>query len=413
MTKNRTCLAMLLAGGEGRRLSPLTSNMAKPAVPFGGRCRIIDYTLSNCVNSGIGTIGVLTQYEASSLHRHIGDGTAWQMRDSEAAADITLLPSSRISSEGYAGTADAIYQNMDYIEWHGPEHVLILSGDHIYRMDYDELLRTHIASGAAATVAVKRVPWKDASRFGIMNTDESNRIVDFVEKPGRPESNLASMGIYMFRWANLREVLLEDRNDDASSRDFGKDIIPRLLRSGMTLQAHPFDGYWRDVGTVESLWEAHMDIIDGEAHDEEVWPIQTRRWTSSFKSYVSPQVDVRNSYIHSGSTVEGNVNRSFIFGDVAIGSGADIRESIIMPNARIGRNASLSRVILGEGAYVEDGAVIGSPNGDVTVIGAGERVAAVQSNFRFAPFQLPDHSHQHPYAQRASSLAGEIVGVEN
>lgn len=412
MTKKHTCMAMLLAGGEGRRLSPLTSNMAKPAVPFGGRCRIIDYTLSNCVNSGIGTIGVLTQYEASSLHRHIGDGTAWQMKDGETAADITLLPSSRIGSEGYAGTADAIYQNMDYIEWHGPEHVLILSGDHIYRMDYDELLRTHIASGAAATVAVKRVPWKDASRFGIMNTDESNRIVDFVEKPERPESNLASMGIYMFRWADLREVLLEDRNDDASSRDFGKDIIPRLLRSGMTLQAHPFDGYWRDVGTVESLWEAHMDIIDGEAHDEEVWPIQTRRWTSSFKSYVSPQVDVRNSYIHSGSTVEGNVNRSFIFGDVAIGSGADIRESIIMPNARIGRNASLSRVILGEGAYVEDGAVIGSLNGDVTVIGAGERVAAVQTNFRFAPFQLPSHS-QHPYAQRASSLAGGIIGVEN
>lgn len=412
MTKNRKCLAMLLAGGEGRRLSPLTSNMAKPAVPFGGRCRIIDYTLSNCVNSGIGTIGVLTQYEASSLHRHIGDGTAWQMRDSGESADITLLPSSRIGSEGYAGTADAICQNMDYIDWYEPEHVLILSGDHIYRMDYDELLKAHTASGAAATVAVKRVPWKDASRFGIMNTDENNRIVDFVEKPERPESNLASMGIYMFRWADLREALQEDCGDAASSHDFGKDIIPRMLRNGTALQAHPFSGYWRDVGTVESLWEAHMDIIDGETHDEESWPIQTRRWTSTFKSYVSPQVEVENSYVHAGSTVEGNVSRSFIFGDVAIGSGADIRESIIMPNARIGRNASLSRVILGEGAYVEDGAVIGSLNGDVTVIGAGERVAAVQSNFKFAPFQLPDHIH--PYAKRSSSsLAGGIIGVEN
>ncbi|MBW7475159.1 glucose-1-phosphate adenylyltransferase [Paenibacillus oenotherae] len=409
MTTNSTCMAMLLAGGEGRRLAPLTSNMAKPAVPFGGRCRIIDYTLSNCVNSGIGTIGVLTQYEAASLHRHIGDGSAWQMRSGDANADITLLPSTRVGSEGYAGTADAIYQNIDYIDWYAPEHVLILSGDHIYRMDYDQLLQAHIASGASATVAVKHVPWKDASRFGIMNTDEHNRIVDFVEKPDRPESNLASMGIYMFKWPHLREVLLADREDESSSHDFGKDIIPSMLRSGTPLQAHPFDGYWRDVGTVESLWEAHMDIIDGEAPDEEEWPIQTRQWTSTFKSYVRSGVEVSSSYIHSGSTVEGNVKRSFIFGDVAVGTGADIRESIVMPNARIGRNVSLSRVIIGEGAVIEDGAVLGSMNGEVTVIGAGERVAAhAQPSFRFAPFRLPSLS----FAERESSLAGGI-SLEN
>ncbi|MBW7455834.1 NTP transferase domain-containing protein, partial [Paenibacillus sepulcri] len=226
-----SCLAMLLAGGEGRRLGPLTAKLAKPAVPFGGHSRIIDFTLSNCVHSHIETIGVLTQYQAESLHKHIGDGRAWRNRKSGRRTDIALLPSSRIGESGYAGTADAIYQNIDYVDQQNPEHVLILSGDHIYKMDYGALMERHIKSGAAATIAVKRVPWKDASRFGIMNTDESERIVEFAEKPAEPVSNLASMGIYMFRWADLRSLLIEDADNAASSHDFGKDVIPQMLRS--------------------------------------------------------------------------------------------------------------------------------------------------------------------------------------
>lgn len=380
--KKDACLAMLLAGGEGRRLAPLTASIAKPAVPFGGRCRIIDYTLSNCVHSGINTIGVLTQYQAESLHDHIGDGGAWQIADGGNPVKISLLPASRYGGEGYLGTADAIYQNIDYIDSQNPEHVLILSGDHIYQMDYNEMSQHHANSGASATIAVKRVPWKDASRFGIMTTSEGDRIMRFDEKPKRPRSNLASMGIYIFRWADLRAALIEDHANEASSHDFGADLIPQMLGSDKNLYAYPFDGYWRDVGTIESLWEAHMDLIDEIAaasqtnNQLDAWPILTRERVQKIPAYRCPKALIRSSYIHHGSSVEGDVDRSIVFGDVSIGKGADIRESIIMPGARIGANASVFRAIIGEGAVIGQGAVIGKWNDDITVIGAGEQIAA-------------------------------------
>ncbi len=380
--KKDACLAMLLAGGEGRRLAPLTASIAKPAVPFGGRCRIIDYTLSNCVHSGINAIGVLTQYQAESLHEHIGDGGAWQIADGGNPVKISLLPASRYGGEGYLGTADAIYQNIDYIDSQNPEHVLILSGDHIYQMDYNEMLQHHANSGASATIAVKRVPWKDASRFGIMTTSEGDRIIGFDEKPKRPRSNLASMGIYIFRWADLRAALIEDHANEASSHDFGADLIPQLLGSDKNLYAYPFDGYWRDVGTIESLWEAHMDLIDEIAaasqtnNQLDAWPILTRERVQKIPAYRCPKALIRSSYIHHGSSVEGDLDRSIVFGDVSIGKGADIRESIIMPGARIGANATVFRAIIGEGAVIGQGAVIGKWNGDITVIGAGDHIAA-------------------------------------
>ncbi|MBO7745034.1 NTP transferase domain-containing protein [Paenibacillus sp. MWE-103] len=398
------CVAMLLAGGEGRRLAPLTESMAKPAVPFGGSCRIIDYTLSNCINSGIGTIGVLTQYMADSLHAHIGDGTSWHANG--RAADIELLPSDRAGEHGYAGTADAIYQNLDFLDRKAPEHVLILSGDHIYRMDYRRMLEDHIESGAAATIAVKRVPWRDASRFGIMIADEQRRIAEFAEKPAKPKSNLASMGIYIFKWKALREALLADRADPASSRDFGKDIIPRLLKNGTPLLAHAFDGYWRDVGTVESLWEAHMDLIDGEldrAAGAKPWPILSSVRSRPERSYLCPNADVQSSYVHPGSAIKGDLDRCVVFGDVIVEEDADIRESVLMPGARIGPGARLSRVIVGEGAVIEEGAVIGSLNGDVTVIAPGECVAA-HPRFVVTPDRLP----QSLYDRDAAASAGIV-----
>jgi len=392
-----SCLAMLLAGGEGRRLGPLTAKLAKPAVPFGGHSRIIDYTLSNCVHSHIETIGVLTQYQAESLHKHIGDGRAWSSKKKGKKTEIALLPSSRVGQRGYAGTADAIYQNIDYIDRQNPEHVLILSGDHIYKMDYGMLLEEHTMSGASATIAVKRVPWKEASRFGIMDTDNTGRIVDFAEKPAKPESNLASMGIYMFRWADLRRMLLEDAANEASSHDFGKDLIPSMLDAGMHLQAHSYEGYWRDVGTIDSLWEAHMDLIDDQIQagaasagkfDPEAWPILSKEKLYKLSTYVSPDIELNKSIIHPGSSIQGDVDRSVVFGDVAIGEGSDVRESVIMPGARIGRNVWLYRTIIGEGAVIEDGAVIGSMNGEVTVIVADERVS-VHPRFEVTPSRLP------------------------
>ncbi|WP_219835454.1 sugar phosphate nucleotidyltransferase [Paenibacillus sp. R14(2021)] len=404
------CVAMLLAGGEGRRLAPLTGKMAKPAVPFGGSCRIIDYTLSNCVNSGIGQIGVLTQYMADSLHAHIGDGADWCFGDH--AANIALLPSNRIGGEGYRGTADAIYQNIDFIDAQNPEHVLILSGDHIYKMDYRSMLQDHIANGADATIAVKRVPWRDASRFGILETDEQRRIVEFVEKPAKPQSNLASMGIYMFNWDALRTALLADHRNPASSGDFGIDVLPALLRNGTSLLAHAFDGYWRDVGTVESLWEAHMDLIGGKLDEHsnvkaKPWPILTRDRTPTICSYLCPNADVQGSYVHVGSSVKGEFDRSVIFGDVVVEEGADIQESILMPSVHIGANVRLSRAIIGEGAVIEDGAVIGSLSGDVTVIAPGERVAA-HPRFTVKPSLLP----QPLFEGRETAAADLLLGKQ-
>ncbi|GGG09032.1 glucose-1-phosphate adenylyltransferase [Paenibacillus abyssi] len=367
------CVAMVLAGGEGKRLAPLTSKVAKPAVPFGGSYRIVDFPLSNCKNSGIHSIGVLTQYMSESLETHIQDGKAWT--DNEADSEkVTLLPSSELGTKGYCGTADAIYQNRDFIDRLNPEHVLILSGDHIYQMDYQAMLDFHKSRGAEATISVNRVPWKEASRFGIMNTDPEMRVIEFVEKPDKPVSNLASMGVYLFRWSFLKAYLEEDAKNSKSSHDFGKDIIPRILQTCSNIYACPFDGYWRDVGTVESLWEAHMDLLDGQISLERPeWPMYTSDNDTRFASYCSPFADISQSLMHHRCAVEGDLNRSVLFSNVQVGRGSEINESIIMPNVKIGRNVKITRAIIGEGTIIEDGAVIGGGQ-EITVIGADEIV---------------------------------------
>lgn len=270
---NKECIAMLLAGGEGRRLAPLTSTIAKPAVPFGGHYRIIDFPLSNCVNSDIDTVGVLTQYEAESLHEHIGDGTPWGLTKTDDKG-ITLLPSYNTGNAEYLGTADAIHKNIEYIDSQNPEHVLILSGDHIYYMNYREMLNHHKEKGAAATISVMEVPWDEAHRFGVMSADEDLRVTEFAEKPEKPESNLVSMGIYLFKWDYLRNYLLEDAQDAQSSHDFGKDIIPKMLADQESLYVYEFQGYWKDVGTVKSLWDSHMDLL----HENCAIDLQRKDW---------------------------------------------------------------------------------------------------------------------------------------
>ncbi|WP_138493506.1 glucose-1-phosphate adenylyltransferase [Paenibacillus pinistramenti] len=375
---NKQCIAMLLAGGEGRRLSPLTSSQAKPAVPFGSRYRIIDFPLSNCVNSGIDTIGVLTQYEADSLHNHIGDGTAWGLGRTENGG-ISLLPSYETGSDEYLGTADAIYKNMEYIDSQDPEHVLILSGDHIYHMDYREMLEEHVKSGAPATISVMPVPWDEAHRFGVMVTDDQYRITEFAEKPAQPQSNLASMGIYLFKWSYLKQHLIEDAANDTSSHDFGKDVIPKMLAGEEFLQAFPFRGYWRDVGTVGSLWEAHMDLLcednEWKLH-KEAWPMYTNESGAAILAAKTSPLPAKSSMIHDNCAMEGYAERSVIFGGTTVGRFAKIKNSVVMPNAKIGRNVLIECAIIGEGAVIKDGAVIKGTEDQVLVIGPGETVAA-------------------------------------
>ncbi|QJC54230.1 glucose-1-phosphate adenylyltransferase [Paenibacillus albicereus] len=364
--QSNTCLAMLLAGGEGKRLAPLTNRLAKPAVHFGGRYRIIDFPLSNCVNSGINRIGVLCQYMKQSITQHIADGQAWDN------ARIDLLCSSD-EKKGYVGTADAIYQHLDFIEQENPEHVLIVSGDHIYQMDYTEMLTFHKQRGAAATIAVKEVPWSEASRFGIMNTNERQQVTEFAEKPAEPKSNLASMGVYIFRWADLKEALLKDADSTRSSHDFGKDIIPQLLSEGSNVVAFPFQGYWKDVGTPDSLWEAHMDLLNGVIDlNRPEWPMYTPSLDLSPAVYVEGRGEVSNSIVQRGCRIQGSVEGSILFHSVQIGEGSTITDSIIMPGARIGRGVHVHRAIVGEGAYVADGSTIEGTGESLTVLGAGE-----------------------------------------
>ncbi|CAM2780541.1 glucose-1-phosphate adenylyltransferase [Paenibacillus sediminis] len=371
---NQECIAMLLAGGEGRRLAPLTSNLAKPAVPFGGQYRIIDFPLSNCTNSGIQTVGVLTQYEAESLHEHIGEGEPWRLSRS-GINGITLLPSYLNGPNPYSGTADAIYQNIEFIDQHSPEHVLVLSGDHIYHMDYRQMLHFHKQNNASATISVIPVSWEEAHRFGVMNADENFRITEFEEKPATPRSNLASMGIYLFKWSYLKEHLLVDAEDVQSSHDFGKDVIPRMLSGEEPLYAYSFKGYWRDVGTVESLWQAHMDLLS-EMYELELykreWPMYTRDWSCNW----SPSKTRNMSVIHDSSMMEGSAERSVVFCGAEVGKGTKLIDSIIMPNAKIGRNAYIEHAIIGEGAVVKEGAVIKGQPGDIIVIGSNQTVQA-------------------------------------
>src|SRR3954451_12735531 len=356
----KKCIAMLLAGGKGSRLNSLTKDLAKPAVPFGGKYRIIDFTLSNCTNSGIDTVGVLTQYQPLVLNSYIGIGSAWDL--DRINGGVTVLPPYTASSEvkWYTGTASAVYQNLNYLEQYNPEYVLILSGDHIYKMNYEEMLEYHISRGADVTISVIEVPWDEASRFGIMNTNEEMGVTNFVEKPDEPISNLASMGIYIFKWSVLKAYLLEDAENKESSHDFGKDIIPKLLQDEKMLFAYPFKGYWKDVGTVKSLWEANMDLLkEGTELD-----LYDRNWRiysvnpNQPPQYIAPTAHVEDSLINEGCMVEGTVKNSVLFQGVIVEEGSGIQESVIMPNARIGKNAVIEKAIIAEGMVVPDNTII-------------------------------------------------------
>lgn len=378
MLRKKTCIAMLLAGGQGSRLGILTKNVAKPAIPFGGKYRIIDFPLSNCTNSGIDTVGVLTQYQPLELNAYIGSGAPWDLDISNGGVFVLPPYQKGKSGEWYKGTANAIFQNMAFIEQYNPDYVLILSGDHIYKMDYNAMLDFHIRHGADATIAVREVPWDEASRFGIMNTDSEDKIVEFEEKPKNPKSNKASMGVYIFTWEKLRHYLTEDEADKKSSNDFGKNIIPNMLRDKQVLYAYDFVGYWKDVGTIESLWEANMDLLSNpmpiDMHDKK-WRIFARN-PGMAPHYIAEGASVTDSLITEGCEVFGKVNHSILFAGVIVEEGADVEYSVIMPGSVIKRGAVVRRSILAENAVVSAGAFVGENEGDIAVIGHGITVPA-------------------------------------
>ena len=373
MLRKKTCIAMLLAGGQGSRLGILTKNVAKPAIPYGGKYRIIDFPLSNCTNSGIDTVGVLTQYQPLELNAYIGSGAPWDLDISNGGVFVLPPYQKGKSGEWYRGTANAIYQNMAFIEQYNPDYVLILSGDHIYKMDYNAMLDYHIRNGADATIAVREVPWEEASRFGIMNTDSEGRIVEFEEKPKNPKSNKASMGVYIFTWEKLRHYLTQDEEDKKSSNDFGKNIIPNMLGDRQVLMAYDFNGYWKDVGTIESLWEANMDLIDNpmpmNMHDKK-WRIFAKN-PGMPPHYIADGATVTNTLITEGCEVYGKVNHSILFAGVIVEEGADVEYSVVMPGSIIRRGAVVRRSIVAENAIVGAGSVIGGEKGDIAVIGQG------------------------------------------
>ena len=377
----KNCIAMLLAGGQGSRLYALTRGLAKPAVGFGGNYRIIDFTLSNCVNSGIDTVGVLTQYQPLELNRYIGNGAPWDLDRLDGGVHI-LPPYQRSSgSEWYKGTANAIYQNLDFIAGYNPEHVLILSGDHIYKMDYSKMLDFHVHNNADCTIAVLEVEMSEASRFGIMNTNEDGSIYEFEEKPKNPKSNKASMGVYIFRYDKLREYLIADEADKNSSNDFGKNIIPNMLSSGQRMFAYPFEGYWKDVGTIDSLWEANMDLLDPRDPinlNDPSWRIYYRN-PAKPPHYVASTATVQNSVISGGSEVRGKVDFSVVFAGVTIDRDAEVRDSIIMSGAKIGKGAKIQYAIVGENSVIGSNVTVGQRPEDmadkdqwgVAVVGPG------------------------------------------
>ena len=365
--KKTECVAMLLAGGQGSRLGVLTQKIAKPAVPYGGKYRIIDFPLSNCINSGIETVGVLTQYQPLELNDYIGSGKPWDL-DRLSGGVHVLPPYQKIEgADWYKGTANAIYQNIPFIERYNPEYVLILSGDHIYKMDYSEMLARHKEAGADCTIAVLEVSLEEASRFGIMNAREDGTIYEFEEKPANPKSNLASMGIYIFNWKTLREYLEKDEADPASSNDFGKNVIPAMLNAGEKLVAYPFSDYWKDVGTIDSLWEANLDLLNPKVEldlSDPNWRIYSRT-PSAAPQYIADTAEVQNSLITEGCTVEGKVDFSILFDNVTVEQGAEVRDSLIMPGAVIKSGASVQYAIIAENTVVEGGAKVGERPEDV------------------------------------------------
>jgi len=372
-------VAMLLAGGQGSRLYALTSHVAKPAVPFGGKYRIIDFPLSNCVNSGIDTVGVLTQYRPLELNSYIGNGQPWDLDRSDGGVHI-LPPYMREGDQGtwYKGTANAIYQNIGFLDLYDPEYVVILSGDHIYKMDYADMVDLHKKSGAACTISVLEVTMEEATRFGIMNVDENDRIFEFEEKPAHPKSNLASMGIYVFTWSKLRQYLIDDEATPGSSNDFGKNIIPNMLNAGELMMAYRFQGYWKDVGTIDSLWDANMDMLArGSGIDmyDTSWPIYAR--TPIRPPHVTgPNAKISHSLVTGGSQVDGAVENSVLFHSVTVEEGADVQYSILMPGAVVKAGAKVSYAIVAENAVIEADAVVGSapddsPGWGIAVVAGG------------------------------------------
>ncbi|MGN0568420.1 MAG: glucose-1-phosphate adenylyltransferase [Acutalibacteraceae bacterium] len=361
MARKTECIAMLLAGGQGSRLGILTKNMAKPAVPYGGKYRIIDFPLSNCVNSGIYTVGVLTQYQPLELNDYIGNGQPWDL-DRENGGVHILSPYQKIEgTEWYKNTANAIYQNINFIDRYSPEYVLILSGDHIYKMDYSKMLSYHKEKNADCTIASLEVPWEEASRFGLMFVNDDGSISEFEEKPKHPKSNKASMGVYIFTWSKLRRYLLEDEANPSSGNDFGHDLIPAMHEAGERLFAYPFEGYWKDVGTIDSLWEANLDLLNPKVDldlSDNSWKIYSRT-PSSPPHYVAPTATVQNSMIAEGCEIAGDVDFSVIFANVTVEEGATVKDSIIMPGTVIKSGATVQYAIVAENAVIEKNAVVG------------------------------------------------------
>ncbi len=396
--KSKECVAMILAGGQGSRLGVLTKDVAKPAVPFGGKYRIIDFPLSNCAHSGITTVGVLTQYQPFELNTYIGNGQPWDLDRNDGGVYVLPPYVSAEKGEWYKGTANAIYQNIGFISRFNPKYVAVLSGDHIYKMDYSKMLKEHKAAGAAATIAVIEVPIEEASRFGIMNTDEDMNIVEFEEKPQNPKSNLASMGVYIFTWEILKKYLIADENDPRSDNDFGKNIIPKMLLDKNRLIAYKFSGYWKDVGTIQSLWEANMNLLSespGFLLDDEDWKIFSRN-PALAPHYVAPSAVIKNCYITAGCKIEGNIENSIISSGASVESGAVVKNSVLLPYSKVKAGAVVEKSIVGTNAYISKNSRIGDEcedaiddffdpgicAGDITLIGAD---VTIEEGIKIAP----------------------------
>ena len=392
--QKKRCIAMLLAGGQGSRLKVLTEKTAKPAVPFGGKYRIIDFPLSNCVNSGIDTVGILTQYQPLELNEYIGNGQPWGLNKTHSCAQV-LPPYERHDKKSgwYKGTANAIYQNIDFIERFDPDYVVILSGDHIYKMDYADMVAYHEKHGASCTIAVRNVPLAEASRFGILNTNPDNSIYEFEEKPKKPKSTNASMGIYVFNWSVLKEALIADEDTPGSSNDFGKNIIPNLLAAGHKMMAYPFNGYWKDVGTIDSLWEANMELLGKEPEFNIRGDERTKifaRNSALPSSYIDEKAKIVNAFVAEGCEVYGEVRHSVISVGCTIGEGAQVEDSVVMPGVVIEPGAIVRHAILGENSKVERNAVVGGAYGpgEKKAISVTSKGAVVAANTVLLPGEM-------------------------